>query len=126
MTMATCDMGFEHEDAVPAEPEVIPVPVDAGTGEADVEIAKIDAKRDVEVEKIRAGVVEDDLRAEVESLRGELRGVRETLDRIAPEPEPEPELPAPAPVVIDQAPEVPPPPADEPKHREAKRKTGFF
>lgn len=100
-------------------PEAVP--------EAAVEIARIEADRDVKVARIGAGVAEDDLRAEVEMVKGEIRGMREVLDRLAPEPEPAPE-----PVVVAQemsAPEPEPemPPREEHHEpRETRRKTGFF
>lgn len=117
--MATCDMGYEHTDAAPVlDTEPAPVVVDQGPNEHDVEIAEIEADARVEVEKLWTDQRGAELEAEVQGLRGELRGMREVLDRLQP-PEPDP---APDPVVIpmpDPAPAPdaapPPPEGDKPK-----------
>lgn len=114
--MATCDMGYEHDEPVPAEPE--PVVVNPGPNENDVRIAEIEAAARIETEKMFTEQRGLELTAEVESLRGELRGMRAVLDRVAPpEPEPPAEPPAPAPVVVEDNDDdgTPPPPETEKK-----------
>lgn len=126
--MHSCpECGLDHEGAV-AEPEPVVVEAAPGPNENDVKIAEIEAAAEVETARIAADAVEDDLRAEVEQLRGEVRGMREVMDRLVPEPQPEPE-----PVVIDTPPPAPepeavaPPAETEPKTKAApERKRGFF
>lgn len=95
--------------------------------DASVEIAKIEATRDVTIAKVEAGVAETELESRLSELEGEIRGMREVLDRIAPEPDPEPE---PAPVVVQEVASEPEPelPPREESHepRAPRRKTGFF
>lgn len=128
--MATCDLGYEHDEtAEPAAAAEPPVIVDPGPNENDVKIAEIEAAAGIEREKIWTEQQELALAAENESLRGELRGIRETLDRlVAPEPEPGPaEPPAPAPVVVEPDPEpgpASPPETDKPSG--GKKSGGWF
>jgi hypothetical protein len=99
--MATCSMGFEHAEP---EPEVIPVPVESGPNENDVRIAEIEAAASIEREKIWTDQQALALEASNEELRGEIRGMREVLDRLVP-PEPDPaDAPPPAPVIVESAP----------------------
>jgi cytoskeletal protein CcmA (bactofilin family) len=88
-------------DIGPAAAEVEAVEVVA---DADVEIAKINADRDVKIEQL--GVKRDEVwqEARVVELEGQLRGMREMLDKLMPEPEPEQE-PAPVIVAADPGPE---------------------
>ena len=126
--MATCDMGYEHDEPVPAEAPAEPVVVESGTSDNDVRIAEIEAQASVEREKIWTDAQEAALAAENESLRGELRGIREVLDRLVP-PETEAETePAVVPIQVnDDAPaeDGPPPPAETtapaaPKEKKSK------
>ena len=99
------------------------------TVEADVEIARIEGDTAVKIAKIEAGVAEDMMESRVAALEGELRGMREALDRIAPEPQPEPQPePAPAPVVIEEPEPEPEMPPREVEHRERhpSSRKGFF
>lgn len=123
--MATCDLGYEHEDAVP-EPAPEPVVVESGPNENDVKIAEIEAEASIEREKIWTEQQEAALAAENESLRGELRGIRETLAMLVP-PEPEPE-PEPVPVPIPEPEPMPEPtPAPPPVEKSEKKKSsGWF
>lgn len=98
--MSTCSMGFEHADP---EPEVIPVPVDNGTNENDVAIAELQAEASIQREKIYSKERDAELVLEVERQAGEIAGMREILDRIAP-PAVGPADPAdvaPAPVIVE-------------------------
>jgi hypothetical protein len=121
---ATC--GLEHEDAITeAAPE--PVVVDPGPNEHDVEIAAIQADTAVKVAKIETEQRDDDLRAEVEELRGEMRGMREVLDRLAPPAAAEPEpvvVPVPEPAPAPEPEAATPPEAEHRKPPAPKR--GFF
>lgn len=120
---STC--GLTHEDAAPEEIPV-PVPVENGPNENDVKIAEIEAKASIEREKIWTEQQEMALQAQNEELRGEIRGMREVLDRLVPsEPEPEPEpvvVPVPSPAL---EPEVAAPEETAPK-KTTERKKGFF
>ena len=127
--MATCDMGYEHDGPVPAEdPAPEPVVVESGPNENDVKIAEIEATVSLERERIWTEQQELALAAENESLRGEIRGIREVLDRLAP-PEPESATePAVVPVQVNddaRAEDGPPPPAETtapaaPKEKKSK------
>lgn len=125
--MPTCDLGFEHQEP---EPEIIPVPVDSGPNENDVLIAEIEAAASIEREKIWTDQQALALEADREALRGELRGMREVLDRIAPPaPDPAEAPPAPEPVIITQAddagPEAVAPPPDVEKKTQ-KKGSGYW
>lgn len=94
--------------------------------EASVEIARIEGDTAVKIAKIEAGVAESEIESRVSALEGELRGMRETLDRVAPEPEMPQPVPVPEPVVIPE-PEPEMPPRDAEHHERAPRKQrGFF
>lgn len=110
--MATCDMGFEHEEVIAAEPEPVIMEADPGPNEHDVEIAAIEAEASIEREKIWTEQAGLELQGEVAQLRGELAGMREVLDRLSP-PEPEPEpvvIPIPDPGPVEEPEAVPGPP----------------
>lgn len=97
------------EDLAPAE-AIEPESVEEITS-AEVEIARINAKRDVDLAKINAGVAEHvaevDQAAELAHAEGEAEGLREALEPEQPsetppvvvmdDPSPEPETEAPAP-----------------------------
>jgi len=124
MTHACADCGLTHDAplVVEAEPEAA---VEA-TLATDVEIARIEADRDIKVARIGAGVAETEIESRIGALEGELRGMREALDRLAPAPEPEP---APAPIVVDAPvtePEVEMPPKELKAPRAAPQRRGFF
>ena len=112
--MATCDMGYEHDEPLPATDEpAAPVVVDTGPNENEVEIARIEAAASIEREQIWSDQRGLELEAEMVELRGELRGMREVLDRLAPPEPPEPEpvvIPAPVPEPAADAEPVAAPP----------------
>lgn len=125
--MATCDLGYEHEDTAPV-PEPVAVPVDTGPNENDVKIAEIEAEASIEREKLWNDQRGLELVAEVERQRGEISGMREVLDRLVPEPaDPEPiVVPAPAPPVEIEDEADAPPEGDKPSAPPAAKKRGFF
>lgn len=91
---------------------------------AEVEIAKINADRDIRIARIGAGVVESE--AVVELAHAE--GVAEGLETAVAPPEPPPAEPV---VVVDnndEEPEPSIPPAEPEEHHERKpaKKSGFF
>jgi hypothetical protein len=104
--------GLEHDfEAAVVETEV--------AGEAAVEIATIEADRDIALARIAAKAEETEDQRRIAGLEGEMRGMREMLERLMP-PEPEPE-PEPVPVVVQADPEpvvddqgATPPPIVEP------------
>lgn len=102
--MATCDLGYDHEDPAPAIPE--PVVVPPPTSDNDVRIAEIQAEAEVELAEVRATTEIAEAEVMNARLEGRLRGIEETLDRLAP-----PEPPEAEPVVVPIAP--PPPPVAE-------------
>jgi len=121
--VSMCDMGFEHAD--PEPPVVVEEAPDMEpAAEAAVEVARIEAKRDVDVAKIEARVEDDEMVLRMAALEGEIKGMRELLDRVAP-PEPEPE-PEPEPVIVEPEPAAPPPPEGEHNEKIGKPRKGFF
>jgi len=122
--MATCDMGYEHEAARPDEAEAAVDAVDIEAN-AEVKVAEIEAERDVTLAKIAAKVEEAHDETEIEALRAEIKGIKETLDRIAPPTVDAPEEAPPAPPVVVaqdvEQPEVEAPPEAE-KHEAPKPK----
>lgn len=125
--MATCDMGFEHEEtAVIPEPEPVVV-ADPGPNENDVKIAEIEAEASIERERIWTEQQENELAQQNEALRGELRGIRETLATLMPpEPEPDPE-PVVVPVPDTAAAEpVAAPPETEPVRSKGNNSGGWW
>lgn len=124
--MATCDMGYDHEEtAVIPDPE--PVVVNPGPNENDVKIAEIEAEASIERERIWTEQQENELAQQNESLRGELRGIRETLATLIP---PAPEIPD-EPVVVPvpaAGPEEPvgAPPETAPPIKSSKSTSGWW
>lgn len=116
--MPVCEMcGVDHHpEAVEAAAEIEAAEAMADGAEgaahevarADVEVAKVEAERDVEVARINAKVEAGWQEARVAELEGQVSGMREVLDRImnppAPDPEPEPE---PVAVAVDDGPPAP-------------------
>jgi len=102
------------EEAVDLEP----------VAEASVEVARIEADRDIKVAKIAAHVADDELELRLAALEGELRGIKEAMVQPEPEVAPEPVI-----VAQDVAPEPEPemPPREEREEPKAPRKPkGFF
>ena len=122
MIHACADCGIEHEAP---EPEVlVEEAVDVEPiADANVEVARIEAERDVTIAKISAKMEEKHDETEIEVLRAEIRALRDLIAPPVPEPEP-------APVVIEEEPapveeEIPPrEERHEPKAPASKR--GFF
>lgn len=107
--MSTCDLGFDHPDPEPAV-EVVEAPDVEPIADATVEVARIEAERDVTLAKIQRSTLADEERIELEALRVEVGALREQLAppppeevpvvvEAAPEPEPEPES---APPVVEE------------------------
>ncbi|MDB5910930.1 MAG: hypothetical protein JWP34_5044 [Massilia sp.] len=113
-------------DIGPAAAEVEAVEVVA---EADVEIAKVNADRDVALAKIDIKREELWQEGRVQQLEGEIRGMREMLDKLVPEPEPAPD-PAPVIVAADPGPEddIAPAPAPDLTEQpaEPKKAKGYW
>lgn len=103
--MAVCDLGYDHpEPVIEADDDPAPVVVNPGPNENDVAIAQIEAAASIEREKIWTEQQALALEADREELRGELRGMREVLDRLAP-PAPEAAAPPAVPVPVPVQPE---------------------
>lgn len=133
--------GDEHEGMT----EVIHAPESAPATEANadaaVEIARIQAERDVKVEKLYTERATSDDQQRIAELEGEVAGLRQAVQALQapataaalsgaldPEPEPEPE---PIVVVPEPEPELPPvdvatPPESTPPDKPAKRGGGWF
>lgn len=89
--------------------------------DAEVEVARLNADRDIAVAKIQAGIIKDEVVVEAVVAEAEAEAVAETL---AP-PEPEP-----APIVIEDAGESEPeptdiPPAEDEPHQRQPHKVGL-
>jgi len=117
------DCGIEHEAP---EPEVlVEEAVDVEPiADANVEVARIEAERDVTIAKISAKMEERHDETEIEVLRAELRALRDLIT--PPEPEPEP-----TPVVIEEPEPVPveeemPPREERHEPKAPASKRGFF
>lgn len=110
ITCPECGDVHRHLDEPSAE-----VGVAEEVASADVEVARIEADRDVTIARIAAKSEESHDETEVESLRAEMRGMREILDRLtggSPEADDSPADVA-EPVVVqavDTAPDVDAPP----------------
>lgn len=104
----------EETEAVEAEAEVALAEARGIENVADreVEIARINAKRDVDLAKIQRGIVESETVQEAEVATAEAAAV---VDVLTPEPEPEPE-PV---VVVDAEPQAEAVADDEPPEVEA-------
>lgn len=134
MTMKYCtDCGTGHECEAAQSPGTNP----------DVEIARINARRDVEVARLTAGMERDANETEVEvaaieaeSGVAEAEAVADALTEVLTPPDPEPQPPA-DPIIVtdvqddDTSDELPP--RDDRDHdssgpgpRSPARKTGFF
>lgn len=124
------ECGMEHG----ADVEAVPVIEAEAVTEAAVEIAKVEAERDVTLAKIAAKADESADTTRIAELEGRLRGIEEMLDRLAPpapaeDAAPEPEVvlmdpPAPEPEV-SETPVEPPPIVDTPAPK-AKRRNAFW
>lgn len=86
-------------------PEVADVEAVEEIASAEVRIAEINAKRDVDLARLAVKAEGEDT-SELDQLRGEVLALRAIVERIAP-PEPEPE---PEPIIV----EAPPAPVEEP------------
>jgi|ERR1700722_1555412 len=117
-----CDHGIQAPEAEP----VIIAP-DPGPNDNDVKIAEIQAATEVAIQGQITERAAFDAETEMESLRGEMRGMREVLDRLVP-PEPAPvPVPVPVPEPAPAEPVAAPPETDEPKREKpSAAKKGFF
>lgn len=112
----TCpECGLEHAVEVEKVADVVET---EAVVEATVEIARIEADRDVTLAKVNARVEEGWQEQRIAELEGRLSGMQEMLDRLTPEPEPDPEpvplVVTPPPEPLIEEPEVQPPPIVEP------------
>lgn len=103
----------------------------------EVEIARINAKRDVEVAKIERGNLRAELEteetiAEIEAIADveEAEAVAETIGTMLAEPAGDPEPPPDVePVVVvheEPEPDIPPPPAGEPRPPKPPKNPGWW
>jgi hypothetical protein len=108
--MGTCDRGFDHPD--PAAPVVIEEQPDLQpVADASVEIERVKADRDVQVEKIRSRGLDEETAATIAGLQARvdvLEAARipaepepEPIPVALPEPEPEPDPGPPAPAAVE-------------------------
>lgn len=122
--MSTCDQGYDHPDP---EPVVIEeAPDTEPIADAAVEIARIEADRDVAVAKIENRAADEDLAvtvaalmAENDALRAQLAPAEEQQQEAVvvvadPEPEPEP--------VAESAPPI----VEAPEEKPAKKKSAWW
>jgi hypothetical protein len=96
--------------------------------DAAVEIARIEANRDISLAKINRGleekIAEESAAAELVEAETKAEVLETVVETLAPDPEP---VPAPAPVTVvndnEPAPELAPPPAEEkPEHHETRKR----
>lgn len=125
--MATCDLGYDHEDPAP-EPEPVVVETAPGTSENDVAIAEINAATEVRLAQEATKREESWNESRVAELEGRVRGMQEVLDRLVPPepaPEPEPE-PVPVPVPVEPEDGTPAPPETKPEKSAGKSGGGWW
>lgn len=124
------ECGLEHG----ADIDAAPVVETEAVTEAAVEIAKVEADRDITLAKIAVKAEETGDTARIAELEGRLRGIEEMLDRLAP-PAPAEEIPAEPEVVVVDAPEpdpvidaggIEPPPIAEPVAGKGKRRSAWW
>ena len=102
----------------------------------ELEIARVQAKRDVELARISAGVMKDDAVQEAEVVVAEAEGFEAGIEagvEAATEPEVVEAVPEPIPIVVEGGPEpeppaAPPPPGVEetPEVVEEEKKAGYW
>jgi len=116
------ECGIEHGEPEPVVVEDNSDKAAEAAGEASVEVARIEAKRDVDVARIQNRGLDEQLAADLAALQARI----DVLEAAAIPPEPEPVvLPVPEP---EPEPEPVPAPEETPvkeEHREPARK-GFF
>ncbi len=126
MSHLCAECGLEHADPVIAEAPV------AETAAADVQIAEIEAERDIRLAQIGAKAGESDAITRIAELEGKMDGMREMLERLLP-PEPEPD---PTPVIVDapaaepepvvEEPAATPPPAVESEPKRSRQRNAWW
>jgi hypothetical protein len=100
----------------------------AEVADAQVEVAKIEAKRDVDLARESTKAAEVYANEELAALRGRVQAMEAVLETLAPQPEPEP-VPEAAPVIVEAPPapveSEPEAPAPEPTEQKvpAKKKS---
>lgn len=120
MTHVCPDCGMEHGGPEPVVVEDNSDKAAAELGDASVEIARVEAGRDVEVAKITAKTIDAETEAELARLRARVE-VLETSTLPAPEPEPVPiVVPDPGPEPEPEPEPAPAPPESEPPAAESK------
>lgn len=122
--MAVCDMGHEHPDPTP-EPVVVEdksaEDVAETVSDAEVEIARINAQRDVEVEKLYNKGLDQERETELARLRARV----EVLEAAMAPPAPEPEIvPVPVPEPEPDPEPGPPAPPETGEPKTAKKSGG--
>lgn len=116
VVITTDDSAAEVDDSPPAEVEEVVA--------AEVRIAEINAKRDVELARLQVRAGENYDTSELDRLRGEVTALREIVERLAPPVDPDPE---PAPVIVETADVAPEPEIEAPppaEHKPPKRSSG--
>jgi len=98
--------GVHHEGEAETEAVAEVAAVEEIT-RADVEIARINADKEIRLAKIAAGIAESETQIEAAHAEGRAEGMQDALDAVAPDPEPV------APVIVD-APEPDPEPVVDP------------
>lgn len=122
MTHLCPECGLEH--AVDVDQPIIAIDPEPAAA-AEVEIARIEADRDVAVARIGAKVEEGWQEQRIAELEGRLAGMQEIIEQLTPDPEPEPvpvviEAPEPDPVTTEPTTTAPPIVEPEP----AKKRKG--
>lgn len=111
----------EPEAAIPEVAETEQV---EAVSNAEVEIAKIEADRDIKIASTETKRAETYADEELAELRGELRALRDIVDALKPSEPSEAEA---TPVVVETEPAAPPldaPPPEETENRPERRKKG--
>jgi hypothetical protein len=124
MTLHQCaDCGLTHEAPGEASAPVIPeVEIARINADRDVKVAQLASRQDADWNETRVEVAEIEADADLAVAEGQVEGALEVIDAMNPEPEPAPE-----PVIVDAPepepepePDMPPPPDSGPQHSERK------
>lgn len=121
--MRQCDLGYDHEEPEPVVVEDNSDKVAETTSDAAVEIARLEAERDIKVAKIAARQDDEEQVSELAAMRARL----DVLEAALAPPEPEP-MPEPEPVVVVSEPDAAaaPPEKETVRERKSQAKRGFF
>jgi hypothetical protein len=119
--------GTDHHAGEAAETEAeTPVIIDDRVNSAEVEIARINADKEIRLARIAAGMVDAERDQELAHERGKAEALEQIVTPPEPEPEPEPiDIIAPTAIVEDEIDDAPPETEGSPAPVPEKRAKGL-